>query len=49
MGFDQNDARPMVESAKRTTKVNIGMVIAVVVFFALGAGAILWLRLIHGR
>ncbi len=49
MGFDQNDGRPIVEPAKRTTKVNISMVVAVVVFFALGAAAILWMRSIHSR
>jgi hypothetical protein len=49
MGFDKNDAGPIVEPAKRTTKVNISMVVAVVVFFALGAAAILWLRSVHGH
>ncbi len=48
MGFDKNDARPIVEPAKRTTKVNISIAVAVVVFFAIGFAAILWLRSIHG-
>ena len=42
MGFDQNDPRPIVNVHKRTTKVNIWMVVGVSLFFAFGALAI-WL------
>jgi hypothetical protein len=40
MGFDQNDPRPVVNVHKRTTKVNIWMVIGVLVFLAVGAVAV---------
>jgi hypothetical protein len=49
MGLDQNEARPVMESGKWMTKVNSGMVAAVVVFLLVGAAAILWLRVRHGR
>jgi len=40
MGFDKNDPRPIIEPARRTTKVNISIAVAVVVFLAIGAVAI---------
>ncbi len=42
MGFDQDDPRPIMNVHKRTTKVNLWMVAAVVVFFVVG-GAMVWL------
>jgi flagellar basal body-associated protein FliL len=42
MGFDKNDSRPVVQPAKRTTKVNISMIAAVLVFFAIAAVGIVW-------
>jgi flagellar basal body-associated protein FliL len=46
MGFDQNDPRPTtVTAGKRTTKVNISMIVAVIVFFVLGGGVIGWIAL----
>jgi hypothetical protein len=44
MGFDQNDPQPIIQPAKKTTKVNIWMVIAVVLFFVLGGLAMAWMR-----
>lgn len=40
MGFDQNDPRPIVNVRKKTTQVNVWMVIALVMFFVAGALAI---------
>lgn len=48
MGFDQNDPRPIVQTAKKTTKVNISLVIGVVIFFTIGCVAIAWMRSVHG-
>lgn len=43
MGFDQNDPRPTsLTTHKKTTKVNIGVVVGVIVFFAV-AGVFLFL------
>jgi hypothetical protein len=39
MGFDQNDPRPIMRPAKKTTKVNISIVAAVLIFLVVGAGA----------
>jgi hypothetical protein len=36
MSFDKNDGRPIVNVHKRTTKVNIWMVVAVAVFMIFG-------------
>jgi len=47
MGFDQQDSRQIIKPAKRTTKVNISIVVGVIVFFAVGAAAIAWLRANH--
>jgi len=41
MGFDQNDPRPILNPHKKTTQVNIWMVVAVLAFFVGGAIAIL--------
>lgn len=41
MGLDKDDSTPPVDVKKRTTKVNIWMVIAILVFFAV-AGAMVW-------
>jgi hypothetical protein len=48
MGFDKNDSGPIVEPAKRTTKVNIGLVAGVVVFLGIGIAAVCWMRAAHG-
>jgi hypothetical protein len=48
MGFDKNDSRPIVEPAKKTTKVNISLIVGVLIFFAFGAAAIIWMRSMHG-
>jgi len=37
MGFDKNDTGPIVVVRKKTTKVNIGIVVAVLVFFGIAA------------
>lgn len=37
MGLDKDDPRPPVALHQRTTKVNIWMVVAILVFFALTA------------
>jgi hypothetical protein len=47
MGFDNNDPKPIVDTAKKTTKVNISMGAAVVVFFVIGAALIVWMRYFH--
>jgi hypothetical protein len=43
MGFDQNDNQPIVVPAKRTTKVNIGIIVGVLVFFVIGGLGIAWI------
>jgi hypothetical protein len=40
MGFDKNDPRPIIVPAKKTTKVNISMVIGVAVFLVICAAAV---------
>lgn len=43
MGFDpQNANEPIVNVHKRTTKVNVSVVAAVIVFIVLGVGVMLW-------
>lgn len=43
MGFDQNDPKPAtLTTHKKTTKVNIGVVIGVLLFFAVAAAVWLW-------
>ena len=41
MGFDQNQPGPIVNVHKRTTKVNLWMVVAVLVFLAAGT-VLIW-------
>lgn len=43
MGFDpQNAGEPIVNVHKRTTKVNLSVVVAVILFIVLGAAAMVW-------
>lgn len=42
MGFDQDDQRPIMNVHKRTTKVNLWMVVGVLLFFVAG-GLLIWL------
>ena len=45
MGFDpQTAGQPLVNVRKRTTKVNLFMAAAVLVFFVLGAFVIFWMH-----
>ena len=48
MGFDQDDPRPIIQPAKRTTKVNISLVVGVIIFFIIGLAAIIWFKTNHG-
>jgi hypothetical protein len=48
MGFDQNDSGPLVKPAKKTTKVNISLIVGVLLFFVFGGLAIAWMRSTHG-
>ena len=41
MGFDKNDKGPLFFLRRWTTEVNLGMAIAVILFFAL-AGGVVW-------
>lgn len=41
MSFDHNSTFPLVQPRKRTTQVNIGIAVGVVIFFAV-VGGILW-------
>jgi cytochrome b subunit of formate dehydrogenase len=41
MGLDKDDSTPAVDFAKRTTQVNMWMVISIIVFF-LVAGVVVW-------
>ena len=41
MGFDQNQPGPIVNVHKRTTKVNLWMAFAVVLFL-IGGGGLIW-------
>lgn len=44
MGFDKNDSRPIeVTTQKNTTKVNIGVIIGVLIFFVFAVGAVVWI------
>ena len=49
MGFDQNAPQPVIQPAKKTTKVNIWMVAALLLFFAVVGGAMAWMRYYHGH
>lgn len=42
MAFDQNDQRPIMNVHKRTTKVNLWMVVGVLLFFV-GGGLLIWM------
>lgn len=44
MGLDKDDPTPPVDVKKRTTKVNISMVIAIILFFAIAAAVLLFTR-----
>ena len=44
MSFDKPDGQPIVNVHKRTTKVNIWMVVAVVVFLVIGTLMLLSLK-----
>lgn len=49
MGFDANSAgQPIVNVHKKTTQVNLWMVVGVAVFFIIGAAALFWLSNRHG-
>jgi hypothetical protein len=48
MGFDKNNDGPIIQPAKKETKINISMVIAVLIFFVLGGAAMIWMRYQHG-
>jgi preprotein translocase subunit SecE len=48
MGFDKNDPRPVMQPAKKETKINISMVVAVIIFFVLGGIAIAYMKHWHG-
>lgn len=41
MSFDKNDGKPIVNVHKRTTKVNIWMIVAVAVFMIFGVAVVL--------
>lgn len=41
MGFDQDDGRPIINVHKRTTKVNLWLAAAVVIFLLAG-GVMIW-------
>ena len=44
MGLDKDDPTPPVDVKKRTTKVNISMVIAILLFFVVAAAVLLFTR-----
>jgi len=46
MGFDQNDQRPIINVHKKTTKVNLWMVVGVLAFFVVG-GIAIWIYSTH--
>jgi hypothetical protein len=49
MGFDPNSAgKPLVNVHKKTTQVNLWMVVGVVVFFIVGTAVLFWLSGSHG-
>jgi hypothetical protein len=49
MGFDANSAgQPIVNVHKKTTQVNLWMVVGVALFFIIGAAALFWLSNRHG-
>jgi hypothetical protein len=49
MGFDPNSAgQPLVNVHKKTTQVNLWMVVGVSVFFLISALTVVWLSKRHG-
>jgi len=44
MGLDKDDPTPPVDVKKRTTKVNISMVIAIILFFVVAGAVLLFTR-----
>jgi hypothetical protein len=44
MGLDKDDPTPPVDVKRRTTKVNIAMVIAIILFFVVAGAVILFTR-----
>jgi hypothetical protein len=48
MGFDKNDAGPVIQPAKKETKINIGMAVGVLIFFIIGGIAIGYMKYWHG-
>ena len=49
MGFDANSAgQPIVNVHKKTTQVNLWMVVGVVIFFVISAAVMFWLNQRHG-
>lgn len=41
MGFDKDDESPLVHPERRTTKVNLWMIVGILVFF-IAAGVVVW-------
>jgi hypothetical protein len=48
MGFDKKDGGSIIEPAKKTTQVNIFIVLAVVVFILIGCIAMVWVKVFRG-
>jgi hypothetical protein len=48
MGFDNANNGPIVQPAKKTTKVNFSLAAGVLIFIAIGFAAIAWMRFFHG-
>lgn len=48
MGFDKNDDRPIIKPERKTTKVNILMVVGVLIFFVICGAAIAWFKSTKG-
>lgn len=47
MGFDQNDPKPVIVPSKKTTKVNLIMAAAVVLFLAACIVAVWYMHSMH--
>ena len=45
MGFDQNSDLPVVQLQKRTTKVNVGIIVGVILFLVIGGVVLAWFSL----
>jgi hypothetical protein len=48
MGFKKDDPSPIFKPRKRTTKVNISLVVGVLIFLLLGLGSVIWMKSAHG-